>query len=143
MSALRASSLAAVTILVWSTSENLSSCVSLRTCCLASTMSCSERSGAWPLAFGVIGSVRGYLPAQQRHAAFDVQRGRDAGQRQAELDQRDRDGRLHAHENRLRAEDARDAGDVGDHAADERVHHLERRDVDEDALARVLLDGVR
>src|ERR1044071_3915013 len=96
MSALRASSLAAVTILVWSTSENLSSWVSFRTSCRASTMSCSERRGAAPLPLGIIGSVRFDLPAQYGHAAFDVQRGGDAGQGQAQLHQRDRDRRLHA-----------------------------------------------
>src|SRR6187549_736613 len=125
MSALRASSLAAVTILVWSTSENFSSCVSLRTCWRASTMSCSERSGASPLAPEVIGTVRVYLPTQQRHAPLDVQCRGNAGQGQAELDQRDRNGRLHADQDRFRAEDLPDARDVRHHAADERIDHLE------------------
>src|SRR5690349_19204633 len=135
MSALRASSLAAVTILVWSTSENFSSWVSLRTCWRASTMSCSERSGASPLVTDDIGTVRVYLPTQQRHAAFDIQRGGDTGQRQPEFHQRDRHRGLHAHQDGFRAEDFSYSRDVRDHAADEGVDHLERRDVDQHAAA--------
>src|SRR5262249_29143292 len=71
------------------------------------------------------------------HAAFDVQRGPHAGERQAELDQRDRHGRPHSDDDGLGVEDARDGGDVVEHAPDEAVDDLERRDVDEHALRAV------
>ena len=64
------------------------------------------------------------------------ERGAHAGQRQAELDQRDRDRRPHADDHRLGVEHARHGGDVGEHAADEGVDDLERRDVDQHAAAR-------
>src|SRR5215468_6370644 len=104
MRALRASSLAAVTSLVWSTSENPISCDSFRTSWRASTMSCSLFSGDSPLVVVMVAD-RVYLPTQLRHAPLDVERGRHSGERQAELHQRDRDGRLHAHQHGLRAED--------------------------------------
>ena len=47
---LRASSLAAVTILVWSTREKRNSWLSRRTTCRATTMSCCERKGVAPSA---------------------------------------------------------------------------------------------
>ena len=51
-----------------------------------------------------------------------------------ELDQRDRDGGPHADDDGLGVEDARHRGDVAEHAADERIDHLERRNVDQHAL---------
>ena len=41
---------------------------------------------------------------------------------------------LHADDHGLGVEDARHAGDVAEHPADERVDHLERGDVDQHAL---------
>ena len=74
------------------------------------------------------------LGLEQRHAALHVERGAHARQRQPELDQRDRDRRLHADHDRLGVEDPRHGGDVGDHPADERVHHFQRGDVDQHAV---------
>src|SRR4051812_8126927 len=124
MSALRASSLAAVTIFVWSTSEKPSSCVSRRTSWRASTMSCSDLSGVTPLAGVDICAIRVDLPAQHGHAPLHVESSCDTRQRQSELDQRDGDGRLHSDEDRLGAEDLPDARDVAHHPADERIDHL-------------------
>src|SRR5687767_11075852 len=103
MSVLRASSLAAVTIFVWSTRLNFSSCVSRRTVPRASTMSCSERTGTTSERVTGIGSF-GVAAAQELHAALDVERGPDAGERQPELDQRDRDRRLHPDDHGARVE---------------------------------------
>ena len=80
---------------------------------------------------------------QQLHAALDVQRGADAGQRQAELDQRDRDRRPHADDDGFGIEDPRHGGDVGQHPADEGVDDLQRRDVDEHALGARVDDARR
>ena len=66
-----------------------------------------------------------------------------AGQRQAELDQRDRDGRPHADDDRLGVEHPRHRGDVAEHPADERVDHLERGDVDQHAAWRRVVDDLR
>ena len=63
----------------------------------------------------------------QRHAALDVQRRLHARQRQAEFHQRDRDRRPHADHDRLGVEDARDRGDIVEHAADEAVDDLQAR----------------
>ena len=73
---------------------------------------------------------------------LDVQRGAHAFERQPELDQRDGDGGLHADDDRLRVEHARHRGDVADHAADEGVDHVERRDVDQHAVRAVCDDAL-
>src|SRR5688500_3423568 len=140
----RASSLAAVTIFVWSTRLNPSSMASARTCCRTTTMSFAVRTGSrsflrtdigvpaigeGPL-FQTIGRVE--QRAQQCHAALDVERRSNAGERKAELHEGNRHGGLHAGDHRVRVQDAGHGGDVGDHAPDERVHHLARRNVDED-----------
>ena len=78
---------------------------------------------------------------QQGQSLIHVQCRPHAGQRHSQLDERDCDGRPHPDHDRPRIEDARHRGDVREHAADERVDDLERRDVDQDAArARV---GVR
>src|SRR5215208_325882 len=141
MTVLRASSLAAVTILVWSTRLNLSSCVSFRTAWRASTTSCSVRRGrasdlrtairdlltgervAAPIAARFTARVVNGL-AQALHAALDVERRLHAFERQPQLHQRDRHRRPHPDEDGAGVEDARHAGDAGDHPADERVDHL-------------------
>ena len=68
--------------------------------------------------------------------ALDVERGAHARQRQPELDQRDGDRRPHADDHGLGVEHPRHGRDVAEHAADERVDDLERRDVDQHARAR-------
>src|SRR5688572_20721987 len=126
MTAFRASSLAAVTIFVWSTRLNLSSAIRARTACRMRTMSSSVARGFTSL--WMTGMDR--LRAEHGHAHVDVQRRANAGKRQSELDERDRHGRAHADDDGVRIENARHRRDVGEHAADERVDHLERGDVD-------------
>src|ERR1700760_4449390 len=109
MTVLRDSSLAAVIILVWSTSENLSCCVSRRTSWRLMTMSLSLASFIEPVAASVkaVPALRG---GQHRHAALDIERRAHAFERQAQLDQRDGDGGLHADHHRRRIQHAGDAG---------------------------------
>ena len=77
-----------------------------------------------------------FLP-QQRHAALDVERRAHARERSSPSSTSViATAGLHADDDRLRVEHARHRRDVGDHAADERVDHLERRDVDQHARAR-------
>src|SRR5688500_11977315 len=126
MTVLRASSLAAVTILVWSTRPKASSWASLRTSCRARTTSCSVRTGRVSV---LVTDIAGFPPRHGRpealHPALDVEGRVHAGQGEAQLDEGDRDGRAHADDDRAGVEDAGHGGDVGDHAADERVDHLE------------------
>src|SRR5690349_17354559 len=135
MTVLRAISLAAVTILVCSTREKPSSWANLRTAWRARTMSCSVLRGSTSVFVidGIVVSLLlvagGHGGTQDAHAPLDVEGGLDAGQREAQLDERDRDGRLHADQDGGRVEDAGHARDVGDHAADERVDHLQGGDV--------------
>src|SRR4029453_5576371 len=76
----------------------------------------------------------GDTPAQQVHAALDIQRSAYAGHGQSQLDEGNRDGRAHADDDRLGIEHPRHRGNVAEHPADERVDDLERRDVDQHAL---------
>ena len=50
--------------------------------------------------------------------------------------------RLHPDERGFRTEDLRHARDVGDHASDERIDHLERGDVDQHAPAGMPLNRI-
>src|SRR6202012_5421641 len=70
----------------------------------------------------------------ESHAALDVQGGLDAGQRQTELDQRDRHRRPHADDDRFGIEDTRDGGDIIEHSADEAVDDFQRGNIDQHAL---------
>jgi hypothetical protein len=80
---------------------------------------------------------------QQRHALFDIECGAHAGQVKSSSTERNRDGRRpHSDDDGLRIEHARHRGEVADHPADERVDHVERRDVDQHA-ARMVLDDPR
>src|SRR5262245_60349515 len=137
----RASSLAAVTIFVWSTRLKPTATAHSRTTCRTATMSSDERIAR-------VSSRRTAIPApavlerlaDQRDPLLDVQRRAHAGQCQTELDERDRDRRTHADDGRLRVEDARHRGDVAEHPADEGIDDLERRDVDEHAARAMLRD---
>src|SRR5262245_53463673 len=103
--ALRASSLAAVTTLVWSTRLNPISMARWRTAWRAMTMCSEVVSGSVSADTDVIvapGESDG--PRQQFHTALDVQRRTHAGQRHAELDERNRHGRTHADDDRLSIE---------------------------------------
>src|SRR6185436_10944239 len=137
-SVLRASSLAAVTILVWSTRLNPISTAHARTIWRTRTTSSGFCRGSFSVRTMAIRwfVFRGHRRRRDRrlqhvHGPLDVQRGADAAQRHTQLHERDGDGRTHADDDRLGIEHAGHPGDVAQHAADERVHDLERRDVDE------------
>src|SRR5438552_3006130 len=104
------------------------------------TMSSPERTGHRSLLTIGMAIWRGERDAQQLHALLDVQRRAHTRERQPQLDECDRDRGLHANHHGGGVEDPRHARDVAQHAADERVHDLERRDVDEDAVGPMLDD---
>src|ERR1700694_126686 len=120
---LRASSLAAVTILVCSPSVKPRSTAHRRTTWRATTISFEERTGNVSSSGGAMtrAPVR-QRGAKQLHALVNVEARAHPGQRQPQLDQRDGHGRPHADHDGLGIEDARHRGDVADHAADEGVH---------------------
>src|SRR5258705_6339887 len=129
---LRASSLAAVTILVWSTRLKARPTAHWRVTCRTRTTSSSEcTSSVCSRTVGIQPPARAEPAADQSHALLRVQRGANSVQVYPELDQGDGDRGPHAHHHGLRVQDARHAGDVGERAADEGVDDLQCRDVDE------------
>src|SRR5689334_21029327 len=122
----RASSLAAVTILVWSTRLNPTEMAHSRTTRRTATTSSGDRT-AW--ASSLRTAIPGPRPvdrsADELHALLHVQRGAHSGKRETQLDERDRDRRPHADHDGPRVEDARHRSDVPEHPADERVDDLE------------------
>src|SRR5262249_27929057 len=101
--ALRASSLAAVTILVCSMRLKPSSTAHVLTTCRTTTMSCEERTGSVS-STGIAVTVAvatGERRTEQRHAFVHVETGTHAGKRQTELDERDGHGGTHADHHRL------------------------------------------
>src|SRR5262245_59089190 len=120
---LRASSLAAVTILVWSTRLKPISTARCRTAWRTMT-TCSEVVSGSVSADTktIVVTLRGVeRRGQQFHAAFHVERRADARQRESELDQRDRDRGAHADHDRLRVEHPRHRRDIAQHPADEGI----------------------
>ena len=86
---------------------------------------------SWAFSAGLFGAAIGAMvfeqPAlEQRHAVLYVQRRADTLKGQAELDERDGNGRTHPDDDGVGVEHAGHRGDVGDHPADERIHHLQR-----------------
>src|SRR6266849_5792775 len=73
------------------------------------------------------------LPIQEGEALLEVERGRDALERQPELDHRECDLGLDPDDNRFGAAQAGHVRDVAQRAHGERVHHVERRHVDDHA----------
>ena len=117
---LRASSLVAVTSLVWSMSDSLAATAWVRTAWRTRTTSASLAT-VWvsvgrcsPSRVVIVARTRwtrplrsrGQQPVEQVHAPVDVEGGADAGQVQPQLDQGDGDGRLHADEHGLGVEHA-------------------------------------
>src|SRR5690348_13425857 len=125
-SVLRANSLAAVTILVWST--RLSPCATAhdRTLCRTATTSCCERTGMVShrsTAIGILGQcvgARTSFPlvgiarrrAEQHHSLFYVERRTHPRQRQSKFDERDRYRGLDAHNDRFSIQHPRRGRDV-------------------------------
>src|SRR5262245_42738784 len=122
MTVLRASSLAAVTIFVWSTRLKPAATAHSRTAWRTATTSSVARIGRRSVRTPAIAMPidRG---AQELHAALDVQRGLYTRQGEPQLDQRDRDRRAHAHDDRRGVEHPGHRGNVRQHAADEGIDH--------------------
>src|ERR1700733_9621788 len=126
MSVLRASSLAAVTSLVWSTKESPVRAAASRTRRLTTTMSGSDTTGIVSLSTtdmtGRLMIVERYL--QQLHASIDVQSRPHTGKRHTQFHQRDCDCGLHSDDDGLCVKHPRHRGDVAQHSTNERVHNL-------------------
>src|SRR5262249_699496 len=118
---LRATWRAAVTTFVWSTRLNPSPTAHSRTACRTPTTSSELRTRRVSCRTTAIATSRRRRAGDELHAAFHVQRRRHAFERETELDERDRDRRSHADDDRARVEDACHRRDVREHAADEGV----------------------
>src|SRR5437667_2952250 len=139
---LRAISEMAAAITVCSPLVNPATAAKARPCCLASTTSTSapidsrssSPTGARLLGFGVERPFFG-AAIEEGETYFEVQHGRDAFQRQAELHHREGDVGLNAHDDRLGAAQAGHVRDIAQRAHGERIHDVERGDVDDHAAA--------
>src|SRR4029450_13026973 len=80
------------------------------------------------------------LAVKVRKAFFQVQRGRDALEREPELDHRERHVRLNAHDDGLGPAEPDHVGDVAEGARRERVDDVEGGDVDDHAPRAHLAD---
>ena len=76
------------------------------------------------------------LPVQQREALFEVQRGVHVVERQAQLDHGERHLGLQADDHGVRAAQPGHVRDRAQRPCSERIHHVDRGDVDDDARAR-------
>src|SRR5712664_400382 len=139
---LRAISEMAAAMTVCSPLENPATAAKARPCCRASTTSTSAAIGrrsssptaARSLGFGLYKALFG-AAIEKGEALFEVQHGRDALQRQAELHHGERHVGLNPHDDRLGATQAGHVRDVAQRAHGERVHDVERGDVHDDAAA--------
>src|SRR6266540_3130944 len=139
---LRAISEIAAAMTVCSPLVNPATAAKARPCCLASTTSTSAaitRRSSSPTAARLLGFgvERPFFGAtiEEGETFFEVQHGRDAFQGQAELHHGERDVGLDAHDHGFGAPQPGHVRDVAQRAHGERVHHVERRDVDDDAAA--------
>src|SRR4029453_16604632 len=95
------------------------------------TRSGSERIGRLSCLTTAMPGPRRRAPrADHLHSLLDVERRAHAGQLAAELHERDRDRRTHAHHDRPRVEHPRHRGYVRQHPADEGADDVEGGDVD-------------
>src|SRR5437899_4805544 len=137
---LRAISEMAAAMTVCSPLENPATAASARPCCLASTTSTSAAidsrssspTGARLPGFAVERPFFG-AAIEEGETLFEVQHGRDAFQREAQLHHGEGDVGLDAHDHGLGPAQARHVRDVAQRADRERIHDVERRDVDDDA----------
>src|SRR3954466_14084303 len=136
---LRATSEIAVASSVWSVLESSRSAASSRARWRAVTTSASD-SIAIRLSWSA--ATVGQLPPglQQREALLEVEGGVHILEAHPELDHRERDLRLDADDHRRRAAQPGHHGDAAQGARDERVHHVERGDVDDDPARAVARD---
>src|SRR2546421_593287 len=137
---LRAISEMAAAMTVCSPLEKPATAANARPCCRASTTSTSaaiDRRSSSPtaarlLGFGFEGAFFG--PASQEGQTFlEVEHRRNAFERQTELDHREGNVGLDADDHRFGAAQPRHVRDVAQRTHRERVHDVERGDVDDDA----------
>src|SRR6185312_11639284 len=135
---LRAISEMAAAITVWSPLENPASAARSRPRCLAVTTSTSAAIGI-SSSSATVDASRAALAAELRlvveeqQAFLEIQRGGHALEREAELDHGERDLGLNSDDHGFRAAQPRHVRNVPQRAHGERVHHVERRDVDDHA----------
>src|SRR2546428_801158 len=138
---LRAISEMAAAITVWSPLENPASAARSRPRCRAVTTSTSAAMGISSSSATIEASrsARSALGAELRlvveeqEAFLEIQRGEHALEREAELDHGERNLGLNPDDHGLRAAQPRHVGDVPERTYGERIHHVERRDVDDHA----------
>src|SRR5262249_18407266 len=131
---LRASSLAAVMIFVWSTRLSPASTAQTRVNWRTRTTSSDDRMARRSVLVVGIDVLQGRPTLDQLHAALNIESGPHSRQRQTQFNQRDCNRGAHADDDRLRIENSRNGSDAIEHAADEAVDDLQRGNVDQDAL---------
>src|SRR5437899_12998699 len=137
---LRATSEMAAAMTVWSPVENPAPAASSRPCWRACTTSTSDaiatRSSSATLdasTFALLVEPPLGTVVQKRQALFEVEGRRDALEGQPQLHHREGDLGLNYHDHRFRAPQPRHVRDVAERADGERVHHVERGHVHDDA----------
>src|SRR5918994_5488125 len=142
---LRATSEIAVASSVWSVLASSRSTASSRARWRAVTTSASDSMAIRSSAASGSTVAGSLLALEQGEALLQVQRRLDVLELHAQLHHREGDLGLDAHDHRLGAPEARHHRDAAQGARDERVHHVERRDVHDDparAMARDLAHHV-
>src|SRR2546426_5000218 len=138
MRMLRAIPEIAAAIPVWSPLETPASAARSRPRCRAVTTSVSAAIGI-SSSSATIDASRPALDAelrlmvQEQQAFLEIQRGGHALEREAELDHGERHLGLNPDDHGFRAAQPRHVGDVPERTDGERIHHVERRDVDDHA----------
>src|ERR1041384_7052091 len=137
---LRATSEIAVASSVWSVLVSSSAPAISRARWRAVTTSASDSIGMTD--GGSSPTVAGLLPwpLQEREPLLEVECGRDVLEAHAELDHRERDLRLDPDDHGLGPAQPRHSRDALQRARDERVHDVQRRDVDDDPARPVARD---
>src|SRR6266850_5183138 len=133
---LRAISEMAAAITVWSPLENPASAAKSRPRCRAVTTSTSAAIGISRSSPTVEASRSALdtelrLVVEEQQAFLEIQRGGHALEREAELDHGERNLGLNPDDHGFRAAQPRHVGDVPERTDGERIHHVERRDVDD------------
>src|SRR5947199_6355197 len=144
---LRAISEMAAAMTVWSPLENPASAASSRPFCRALTTSTSDVIGTSSSSATGYPSLPAFeplpaLPIQKGEPLFEVERGRDALQRQGELHHREGDLGLDADDHRFGPTQPRHVRDVPQRADGEGVHDVERRHVDDHPAGPILPDAL-
>src|SRR5690348_2383498 len=136
MRMLRAISEIAAAMTVWSPLENPACAARSRPRCRAVTTSTSAAIGissssatVYPCGPALDAELR--LAIEKRQTLLEVEGGRNPFQRQTELHHRERDLRLDPDDHGLGATQTRHVGDVPQRPDCERVHHVQRSDVDD------------